>query len=322
MAYEVSTPVFEGPFDLLLHLITREQVDIYEISLSTIVDAYVGEMARLESLDLEVATEFLLIASTLIELKLRRLLPERDGIELDEEFGLLEERDLLLAKLLEYSTFRQAAENLQQRFDLAQRSFPRTAGPDERIAGLVPDVLAGVTAADLAAAFQRAMMREFLPKEPLTVVLDHVTAVRLSVAEVLAELADELPRIGTVTFRELTARCRERVEVIVHFLALLELFKQGWVDLDQATNFGDLRVAWLADGPPDDFESPWDAAALVGDDGSDDGSDGGSDDGSDGGSDDEHHRFEGDEASEGQRFSDTYPATRARVSFDVDEYEG
>ncbi|HEX9530290.1 MAG TPA: segregation/condensation protein A, partial [Acidimicrobiales bacterium] len=100
MPYEVSTAVFEGPFDLLLHLITREEVDLYEVSLSRIVDAYVAEIARMDRLDLDVATEFVLIAATLIELKVRRLLPGRDDVELDDELALWEERDLLLARLL------------------------------------------------------------------------------------------------------------------------------------------------------------------------------------------------------------------------------
>ncbi|HRE02264.1 MAG TPA: segregation/condensation protein A, partial [Ilumatobacteraceae bacterium] len=109
MAYDVSTPVFEGPFDLLLHLILREQVDIYEISLTRIVNAYLEEVDKLQSVDLDLATEFLLIASTLVELKARRLLPGRADVDLDDEFALWEERDLLLARLLECKTFKDVA---------------------------------------------------------------------------------------------------------------------------------------------------------------------------------------------------------------------
>src|SRR3954469_21612179 len=112
MSVEVSTPVFEGPFDLLLHLIMREQVDLYQVSLARIVDAYLVELDRLEGLDLEVATEFLLIAATLIELKARRLLPGPDDVDIDDEFALWEERDLLLARLLECKTFKDAARAL------------------------------------------------------------------------------------------------------------------------------------------------------------------------------------------------------------------
>ena len=133
MAYEVQTTVFEGPFDLLLHLILNEQVDLYEISLSRIVDAYIAELEKMEGLDLEVATEFLLIAATLVELKARRLLPGDPDVELDDEFSLWEERDLLLARLVECKTFKDAAVLLSRLADDASRSFPRTAGLDERL---------------------------------------------------------------------------------------------------------------------------------------------------------------------------------------------
>src|SRR5205085_7416378 len=148
--YEVSTPVFEGPFDLLLHLITSEQVDVYEISLSRIVDGYLAELDRMEHLDLDMATEFLLIAATLIELKTRRLLPGRDDIDLDDELLLYEERDLLLARLLECKTFKDAAAELDRMARIAGRSHPRMAGLEERFIDVAPDILAGVTAVDLA----------------------------------------------------------------------------------------------------------------------------------------------------------------------------
>ena len=144
MAVDVSTSVFEGPFDLLLHLILKEQVDIHEVSLSRIVDAYLVEVERLQSLDLEVATEFLLIAATLVELKARRLLPGRESIDLDDELALWEERDLLLARLLECKTFKDVANVFARLADEADRSFPRAAGPDERFEGLMPDLLEGV----------------------------------------------------------------------------------------------------------------------------------------------------------------------------------
>src|SRR5207248_10328066 len=151
--YEVSTPVFEGPFDLLLHLITKEQVDLYEISISRIVDAFVAHLEQFQSLDLDVATEFLLIAATLIELKTRRLLPGRDDVELDEELALWEERDLLLARLLECKTFKDAARAIERLADRAELSQPRRAGMEEHFLALAPDLLAGVTAKDIKAAF-------------------------------------------------------------------------------------------------------------------------------------------------------------------------
>ena len=125
VSYEVSTPVFEGPFDLLLHLILADQVDLYEVSLSRIVDAYLVELARMDHLDLEVATEFLLIAATLVELKARRLLPADEGIDLDDELALFEERDLLLSRLLDAKTFKDAARVLEVLHVRAARSVPR-----------------------------------------------------------------------------------------------------------------------------------------------------------------------------------------------------
>jgi segregation and condensation protein A len=248
--YQVSTPVFEGPFDLLLHLITREQVDLWEVSLSAIVDAYVATLAELRAaLDLETATEFLLIAAVLLELKTRRLLPGSDDVELDEELGLWEERDLLLARLLEAKTFKDAAAAMGRMMDAAARSLPRTAGLEERYIGLAPDLLAGVRPEQLRDALESL----FAPKPVPRVTLDHVAPVRISVADAVAELIRELPAAGRLTFRRLTAGIEERLEVIVRFLAVLEMYKQGIVDLAQAANFADLEIVWLGvDGTGDE----------------------------------------------------------------------
>jgi segregation and condensation protein A len=241
MPYEVRTPVFEGPFDLLLHLILREQVDLYDVRLSTIVDAYLGELERLEALDLDVATEFLLIAATLVELKTRRLLPGDDDLALDEELALWDERDALLARLLECKTFKDVSRTLQRMAADAGRSVARTAGPEEHFIALTPDVLAGVSAPDLRAAFLRAVAPKPVPR----IDLDHVAPVRASVADAVADLVRELAMVGRTTFRRLTAGFTDKLAVIVHFLAVLELFKQGAVDLAQGERFGDIVVVWL-----------------------------------------------------------------------------
>jgi segregation and condensation protein A len=248
MAFDVATPVYEGPFDLLLHLILREQVDIYEVPLARIVDAYLVEIERLQELDLDVATEFLLIASTLVELKARRLLPGRDDVDLDDELAMWEERDLLLARLLECKTFKDVAQVFSRFADDADRSFPRETGADERFADLVPDLLDGVSPVRLRSAFLRAVT----PKPQARIDLFHVAPVRASVADAVEELLDELPRAGRITFARLTTGLVERLEVIVRFLALLELFKQGYVEVDQADRFGDIEITWL--GAPDDHE--------------------------------------------------------------------
>lgn len=260
MTYEVQTPVFEGPFDLLLHLILREQVDVYEVSLSNIVEAYLQELDRLERLDLEITTEFLLIAATLVELKARRLLPGEDGVELDDELALWEERDLLLARLLECKTFKDAASVLSGMAASAGRSTPRRAGLDDRYIDLAPDLLAGVTPADLHAAFLRATAPKPVPR----IDLYHVAPVRVSVTEAVAELADELPRVGRIGFRALTASLVERLEVVVRFLAVLELYKQGLVEIDQVENFGDIQIRWLGNSSASSDDAPWHAdLALV-----------------------------------------------------------
>src|SRR3954449_1756771 len=247
MAYEVTTPVFEGPFDLLLHLILREQVDLSEVPLAAIVDGYLRELARLQGarLDLDVATEFLLIAATLVELKAKRLLPGSDDVDLDEELALWEERDLLLARLLECKTFKDAASELWKLAARAERSQPRRAGMEDGFLGVMPDLLAGVTPAQLRDAYLKAVT----PKPAPRVDLDHVAPIRASVADAVVELVDELPRSGRITFRRLTGALVERLEIIVRFLAVLELYKQGLVDLEQNGNFAELHISWLgADG--------------------------------------------------------------------------
>ncbi len=252
MAYEVQTPVFEGPFDLLLHLILREQVDLYEVSLSTIVDGYIAHLDQFDQLNLEVTTEFLLIAATLVELKSRRLLPTSDEMDLDDELALWEERDLLLHRLVECKTFKEAALALQVMAGEAGRSYPRAAGMDERFVGLMPDLLAGITPEDVRRAFLTAVA----PKPRPRVDLEHVAPIRASVTDAIIELVDELPRVGRITFRALTGGLVERLEVVVRFLAILELFKGGLVDLTQAHRFGDIEIVWLGFENADDGLDP------------------------------------------------------------------
>jgi segregation and condensation protein A len=256
--YEVQTPVFEGPFDLLLHLILREQVDLYELRLSVIVDAYVAQLEAMEGLDLDVATEFLLIAATLVELKAKRLLPGSDDVDLDEELALWEERDLLLARLLECKTFKDAALALAVLASDAGRSYPRTSGLEEPFLALAPDLLEGVDAPMLRDAYLRAIAPKPVPR----VELQHVAPIRLSVTDAVEELLDELPRAGRLTFRRLTESLVEKLEVVVRFLAVLELYKQGLVDLDQVDNFGDLVISWIG-GDGDAGDGAW-MGALAG----------------------------------------------------------
>jgi segregation and condensation protein A len=243
MPYEVQTPVFEGPFDLLLHLILQEQVDLYEVSLATIVDGYLRELERMDQLELEVASQFLLIAATLVELKSRRLLPVGDDLDLDEELAVWEERDLLLHRLVECKTFKEAAIALRVLAGEAERSQARVVGLDDRFVGLMPDLLEGVEAEDVRRAFLRAMVPKPVPR----IDLEHVAPIRISVTDAITELVAELPRLGRTTFRDLTVHLTERLHVVVRFLAVLELFKKGLVDLDQARTFGEIGVVWLGE---------------------------------------------------------------------------
>jgi len=245
VAIDVATPIYEGPFDLLLHLILQEEVDIHEISLSTIVDAYLAELAKMTELDLEVATEFLLIAATLIELKTRRLLPGRENVDLDDELALWEERDLLLARLLECKTFKDVAKILAHFVDDADRVYGRTTGVDERFNDVAPDLLEGLTIEKLQKGFVSAITPR--PREELS--LYHVTPIRFTVAEAVQEMMEELPRLGTSSFRRLTADLVERLEIVVRFLAILEMYKQGYIELDQSDRFGDITVQWTGIGP-------------------------------------------------------------------------
>jgi segregation and condensation protein A len=254
MGYEVTTPVFAGPFDLLLHLILKQEVDLWEVSLTTIVDAYLVEVERLGELDLEIATEFLLIAATLVELKTRRLLPGPADLELDEELLRFEERDLLLARLLECKTFQDAARSISLMMRHAARSVARQAGPEEPFRSLVPDPLERVQPQKLRDAARRALA----PREQEIVRTDHIAPIRASVADAIAMVLDRVPDRGSISFRELAGDAETRLDVIVRFLAVLELFKQGFVELDQLENFGVLEVRRA-----EDQDTSLDAASIA-----------------------------------------------------------
>lgn len=260
MAYEVRTDVYEGPFDVLLRLISEQRVELYDVRLCDIVDAFLAEIDRLERLDLETATEFLLIAAILIELKSRRLLPEREGGMSEEDLAFLEERDYLLSRLVECTTFSAAGRRFAELEQEASRSFPRLAGPDERFQGLAPDLLVSVTPDDLRRAAERALAER--PKPVIDV--EHVLVDEVTVAEVVERLIGLLPGSAPITFRQLTAEAGSRNEVVVHFLGLLELFKQGLVELEQVATFGELTVSWVGEADGDAFGELVSSAYLGG----------------------------------------------------------
>ena len=245
MSQHVSTGVFDGPFDVLLALVSEHKVDIYEIKLADIVDAFIAEVAARQELDLQVASEFLVIAAILVELKSKRLLPGPDDVDADEELSGFDERDRLLARLLELQAYAAAADTLALLAERAARSLPRVAGLDDAFKDLAPELLVGVGPDQLAAAYRRATA----PRPEPTVDLSHVTVEAVTVSEAVAELCERLPQMGRATFSDLTASCTTKMQIIVRFLALLELCKRGQLTLDQGETFGDLQVSWVASAP-------------------------------------------------------------------------
>jgi len=238
VTYKVHLPVFEGPFDLLLHLIAKRELDIYEVSLATITEEYLAHLQAMQDLDLEIATEFLVVAASLIEMKAARLLP---GPPRDDEDGLLlSDRDVLIARLLEYRAFKDAAVVLKSRLDENAGHFPREAGPGGDFAHLCPDLLARTSPEKL----RDLAVKVLTPKPKQVLDLSHITPIRATVADAAEAIRSILAHLRKGTFRQLTAGAESRIEVIVRFLALLELLKAGEVDVDQADRFGDIQVTW------------------------------------------------------------------------------
>lgn len=250
MSVEVQTEVFQGPFDLLLHLIISDDVDLYQINLSDIVDQYLAEVARIQNCDLEISTEFLLIAATLIELKCRRLLPSSEDVTLDDELGIWEERDLLLAKLLECKTFKDVSREIRTMLELGEKRFSPQAGIPDPYASLAPDPLENMTSARL----QRAFIKVTATKPVEQVSLRHIAQLRWTVSDAISEIHRKLSYQKSIKFSDLVEPTMERIEVVVHFLAALELFKQGQVDLRQVTNFSELEIVALDAGSRNELE--------------------------------------------------------------------
>jgi segregation and condensation protein A len=239
--FTVRLTNFEGPFDLLLQLIGKHKLDVTEIALSTVTDEFIAHLRALgDELDLDQASEFLVVAATLLDLKAARLLPAAD-VEDEEDLELLEARDLLFARLLQYKAYKQAAEFLRGRAEAASRRFPREAGPDPRFRELEPEVLLGVTPAQFVALAARVLA----PKTPAVVSVSHLHAPAVSVAEQLLLVRNHLARSGGAGFRTLTADCSSTLEVVGRFLALLELYRQQRVIFEQLTPLGELHVRWI-----------------------------------------------------------------------------
>lgn len=238
------TPSFNGPIQLLLQLINGHEVDVLDIPLAPVIEGFVQVLHdESQPMNVEDLSEFLLIAAILLELKSTALLPSAKGTDEDEEFIGWEERDVFLARLLELRTYAGAADAFVNLLDRASKSFPRLAGLDKGFVVTPPDLLAGVTPVLLGAAFIKGIEEKPVPR----VTLNHVTVDAVTVAETVVILAQRLPSLGRISFRHLVSGISERIEIIVHFLALLELCKLGRVELGQGVTFGDLDIEWIGD---------------------------------------------------------------------------
>ena len=243
MSYHVKTAVFEGPLDLLLQLITRHQVDVTSLSLSDLVNEYLGYLDEMREMDLDITSEFLLIAATLIQLKIRKLLPDDVEIDLDEELALLSERDRLLSRLLMCVTFKDVAAVLSARMQATNRYVPRVSGIDQEISVPAPDVTIPVDPAGLSAIFERLLATR--AEEPD---LDHLDLDLPSVQSAIDELRSRVADAVETSFDDLVSHCTRKVEIAAYFLAVLELARWGMVEVAQEDWLDAIQVRHLTGG--------------------------------------------------------------------------
>jgi segregation and condensation protein A len=246
--FEVHLDVFEGPFDLLLALISKHKLDITEIALSSVTDEFIAHIRALsDAWDLDQASYFLVVAATLLDLKAARLLPAGE-VDDEEDLALLEARDLLFARLLQYRAYKEVAAVLAGKMAVQGRRFPRRVQMEPRFAELLPEVLLGLGPVEFAAIAARALA----PRRPPIVSTEHLHVPRTTVREQAEILTVRLREARRATFRQLTADCAGTYEVVARFLAVLELYREARITLDQVTPLGDLYVTWSGDAPSAD----------------------------------------------------------------------
>ncbi len=246
--FTVRLANFTGPFDLLLQLIGKHKLDVTEVALHQVTDEFISYIRAMgNDWDLDEASEFLLIAATLLDLKAARLLPAA-AVEDEEDLALLEARDLLFARLLQYKAFKEAAAAISAMEAVAARRWPRSVQLEPQYAEALPDLVLGIGPERLHALAVKA----FIPKAPPVVSIDHVHMVRVSVREHAQQVREMLMRVGTASFRTLCADCQSTLEVVARFLALLELFREGSVAFEQVQALGELTVRWTgtSEEPP------------------------------------------------------------------------
>nr|WP_127508200.1 segregation/condensation protein A [Actinoplanes solisilvae] len=239
---------FTGPFDLLLQLIGKHKLDVTEVALHQVTDDFIAYIRAMgDDWDLDEASEFLLVAATLLDLKAARLLPAAD-VEDEEDLALLEARDLLFARLLQYKAYKEAAAHIMDLESTGMRRWPRAVSMEPRYAEALPDLVLGVGPERL---FKLAL-KQFAPKPgPPQVSIAHIHQVRVSVREHAALLRDRLRRAGQATFSLLVADCDNTLEVVARFLALLELYREGLIDFEQPVSLDELTVRWIGGDTPD-----------------------------------------------------------------------
>jgi segregation and condensation protein A len=238
--FEVHLDNFEGPFDLLLHLISRHKLDITEVALSQVTDEFIGHIkAAGTSWDLDQTSQFMVVAATLLDLKAARLIPSGE-VEDPEDLALLEARDLLFARLLQYRAFQRVASYFAATLQAQGRRFPREVGMEPRFARLMPEVTISISPARLADLAAKAMA----PKRASILSLAHMHAPVVSVREQAAVVVDRLQQQRAMTFRALTHDSATMLTTVARFLALLELFRDGAVAFEQLTPLGELTIRW------------------------------------------------------------------------------
>jgi len=235
---------FDGPFDLLLQLISKHKMDITEIALGAVTDEFIAYIKQLENADsgwdLDKTTEFLVVAATLLDLKAAKLLPSGQ-VDDEADLALLEARDLLFARLLQYRAFKEIASIFTERIDREEKSFARLVALEPHLAQLLPEVLIGVGAQRFAAIANRVLT----PKTSPIFSIDHLHQPTVSVAEQASKIVEQLRRTGRMTFRGLTADAENTLVVIARFLALLELYKEGVIRFEQMISLGELQITWV-----------------------------------------------------------------------------
>ena len=259
-AFSVHLDNFDGPFDLLLQLISRHKMDITEISLSLVTDEFIAFIRALEASGegwrLDQATEFLVVAATLLDLKAARLLPSGE-VDDEEDLALLEARDILFARLLQYRAFKEIAATFSERITTADKFFPRVVALDPTLSALLPEVLIGVGPQRFAAIAERVLT----PKAAPVVSVEHLHLALVSVAEESRVVVEALRRSKSMSFRNLVSDAENTMVIVARFLALLDLYRQGVLRFDQVIAMGELQISWTGSASgeveiTDEFDIP------------------------------------------------------------------